>query len=89
MRLIAIEEVRNYEKLYASKAFLKMAGERMRTRYPTPLEQPLAMSHKNHQKSLAYFSHSAPLVSFFLLNGRVKSEGGRGMAQRTLKYAPL
>ena len=47
---MAIEEVRNYEKLYTSKTSLKMAGERMHrpTRYPAPLDQPLAMSYRNH-----------------------------------------
>ena len=33
--LIAIEEVRNYKKLYASKTFLKMVGGRMHTSHPT------------------------------------------------------
>ena len=45
------------EKLYASKTFLKMAGERMHTPHPTPLDSPLAISYRNHQKNLAYFSH--------------------------------
>ena len=53
------------EKLYASKTFLRMAGGRMHTPYPIPLDTPLAISHRNHQKSLAYFSHLAPLVLFF------------------------
>ena len=29
---------------------------------PTPLDPPLAISYKNHQNSLAYFSHLAPLI---------------------------
>ena len=55
------------EKLYASKAFLKMAGGRMYTPgpHPTLLDPPLAMSHKNHQKCLAYFRYLALLVLFF------------------------
>ena len=67
------------EKLYASKSFLKMAGERMHAPHPTLLYLPLAISYRKHQKSLAYFSHWAPLILFFLLNGRVKR--GRDMAQ--------
>ena len=53
------------EKLYASKAFLKMADGKMHTSHPTPLDPPLAISYRNHQKSLAYFSHLAPLILFF------------------------
>ena len=50
------------EKLYISKTFSKMAGGRMHTPHPTPLNPPLAISYKNHQKTLAYFSHLAPLA---------------------------
>ena len=42
------------EKLYTSKTFSKMAGGRMHTSHPTPLDPPLAISYKNHQKSLTY-----------------------------------
>ena len=35
-----------------------------------------AISNKNHQKNLVYFSHLAPLILLFLLKGRVKSGGG-------------
>ena len=71
------------EKLYrpTSKAFLKMAGERIHTPHPTPLDPPLAISHRNHQKSLAYFSHLAPLILFFFTKRQSK---GRAMAQYTL-----
>ena len=60
------------EKLYASKTFLKMAGGRMYTPGPhsTFVDPPLAISCKNHRKSLA-----------FLLKGRVKK---RSMAQCSL-----
>ena len=54
-----------------------MAGGRMHTPHPTPLYPPLAISYRNHQKGMAYFSHLAPLILFFLLKGRVKG----GMAQ--------
>ena len=60
MRLIAIEKVQNYEKIvsYTSKAFLKMADEKIHT----PLDPLLAVNFRNHQKILAYLSHLAPLV---------------------------
>ena len=67
------------EKFYTSKSFLKMAGGRMHIPHPAPLDSPLAISNRNHQKNLAYFSHLARLVLFFLLKGRVKRGGG--MAQ--------
>ena len=53
------------EKLYTSKTVLKMAGGKMYTPHPTPLDPPLAISYTNHQKSLAYFSHLASLILFF------------------------
>ena len=53
-----------------------MAGGRIHAPHPTSLYPPLAISYKNHQKSMAYFSHLALLILFFLLKGRVK--GGRG-----------
>ena len=45
-----------------SKTFLKVAGGRMHTPHPILL----ALNYKNHQESLAYFSHLAPLILFFL-----------------------
>ena len=62
--LAAIEQVRNYRKLYASKTFLKMAGGRMHIPHPTPLDSSLAINYRNHQKNLAYFSHLASSVVF-------------------------
>ena len=63
------------EKLHTSKTFSKMAGGRMHTPHLTP-DPPLTISYKNHGKSLAYFSHFAPLILFFfLLKGRVKGGG--------------
>ena len=69
------------EKLYALKAFLKkkMAGGWMYAPYPTPLDPPLAISYRNHQKSLAYFIHLAPVVLFFFT--KRQSQKGEGMAQ--------
>ena len=53
------------ENLYTSKTFLNMVGRRMHTPHPTPLDPPLAMIYKNHQKSLAYFSRLAALILFW------------------------
>ena len=53
------------EKLYTSKAFLKMANGKMHTPHPIPLDPPLAISYRNHYKSPAYFSHLVPLILFF------------------------
>ena len=78
------------EKLYTSKKFLRKAGGWMHIEYPSsyPPGSPLAISYRNHQKSMAYFSHLAPLVFFFfLLKGRV-IRGWVGMAQCSPKYAP-
>ena len=63
------------EKLFTAKTFLKMAGGRMHTRYPISLDQPLDISYRNHQKNLAYFSHLAALILFFLLKCRVERVG--------------
>ena len=55
-----------------------MAGGRMHIPYPTLLDSPLAISYRNNQKNLAYFSHLAPLVLFFFTE-RQSQKGG--MAQ--------
>ena len=39
------------------------------------LDLPLAISYENLRKSLAYFSHLAPLIRFFFLKGKVKRVG--------------
>ena len=59
------------EKLYTSKTFLKMAGGGRIPPHPTPL----AISYRNHQKSLAYFSHLAPLILFFFTKRQSQKEG--------------
>ena len=64
-----------YKKLlYASKTFLKMAGERIHIPHPPPMDPPwpMAISYRNHQKNLAHFSHLAPLVLFVLLKDSIK-----------------
>ena len=72
-----MKEVRNYEKWYTPKTLLKMAGRRMHTSHPTPLDPPLTISYRNHQKSLAYFSHLAPLILLFFTK-RQSQKGGDG-----------
>ena len=55
-----------------------MAGGRMHLLHiphPTPLDSPLAISYRNHQKYLAYFSHLAPLELFFFTE-RQSQKGG-------------
>ena len=59
-------------KVYTSKTLLKMADGRMHTPHSTPLDLPLAINYRNHQKSLTYFSSLAPLIFFFLLKGGIK-----------------
>ena len=76
VRLTVIEEYEIIEKLYVSKTFLKMIGGRMRTFHPTLLDPPLAISYRNHQKNLAYFSHLAPLVLFLFTQRQSQMGGG-------------
>ena len=74
------------EKLLTSKTFLKMAGWRMHISQSTPLDSPLAISYRNHQKSLAYFSHLAPLILFFYT--KKQSQKGDFAQCHPPKYAP-
>ena len=57
------------EKLFSLKTFLEMPSGRIHSPYPNPLDPLLAISYRNHQKSLVYFSHLAPLILFFILKG--------------------
>ena len=45
--------------------------------YPSsyPLDAPLAISYRNHQKSLVYFSLLAPLIFFFTERQSEKEHG--------------
>ena len=84
IRLIAIEEVRNHGKIVYIKNFSKMAFERMHTPHATPM----AISYRNHQKSLAYFSHLAPLILFlFTKRPRISGRGGGACILHTLLRA--
>ena len=64
-------------KLHTPKTFWKMAGGKMHTPHPTPLDPPLAISYRNNQNSLAYFSHLAPLLLLFF-SKRQSKKGGHG-----------
>ena len=66
------------EKLYSSKTFLKMSRGRTHTLHPNPLDPSLATIYGNQQRSLAYFSHLAPLILIFFTK-RQSQKGG--MAQ--------
>ena len=75
------------ETLYISKTFLKMVGRKMHTPHRTPLDPPLAIIYRNHEKSLAYFSHLAALI-LFLFTKRQSKKGGQGTMPPPPKYAP-
>ena len=76
------------EKLYTSKAFLKMADGRMHIPHPTPLDPPLAICYRNHQMSLAYFSDLAPLNLFYFTERQSQKGGGGAWPNGPSKYAP-
>ena len=79
VRLIAIEEARNYGKIVRIKNIFKNGW--WEEAYPSfyPKEPSLAISYKNHPKSLAYFSHLAPLILlFFTKRQSQKERTGRG-----------
>ena len=61
----------------------------MHTSHPPPLYPPLATSYKNHQKSMAYFSHLAPMFcSFFTERQSQKGGEGNGPMLPLPKYLP-
>ena len=71
------------KKLYTSATFKKMVGGRMHIPHPTPLNLPLAISYRSHQKSLAYFSYLAPLILLLCITRQ--SQIGGSMAQWSCK----
>ena len=80
-KIIAIKEVRNYEKtVYIKKRCWKWLVGGCIVLILFSCIRPWAISYRNYQKSLAYFSHLAPLILFFLLKRRVK-RGDGPMAQ--------
>ena len=76
VRLISNKEIRNFGKIVYIKTYLKMAGGRMHTPHPNPLGPLLAIIYRNHQKSLAYFSHLAPLILFLFTKRQSERWGG-------------
>ena len=64
VRLISIEEVRNYGKIVFFKNLVENGwkGECIPL---TPPPRSAPGLYKKHQKSLAYFSHLAPFVLFY------------------------
>ena len=77
LRLIAIEEVRNYGKIVSMKNVFENGW--WEDAYPSSFP-PLVICCRNHQKSLVYFSHLAPLFLFFFTK-KQSQKGGRGMEQ--------
>ena len=66
VRLIAIEEIRNYGKIVYIKNIFENGWWRMHTPHLTPLDPPPDHKlYRNHQQSLTYFSHLAPSFLFF------------------------
>ena len=51
VRLIAIEEVRNYGKSVYIKKIFENGWWRMHTPHSTPLDPLLAISYRNHQRA--------------------------------------
>ena len=80
LRVIAIEEFVNYEKIVYIENIFENGWRK--DAYPSsyPLDPHLAISNKNHHMSLAYFSHLVPLVLFFLTKKQTQKEEG-GMTQ--------
>ena len=63
----------------------------MHTPHSALVDSLLAISYRNHQKNLAYCSHLAPLVLFFITKRQGQNGGGGGGAWHNdpvLKYAP-
>ena len=84
VRLIAIEEVRNYGQILYIKNIVENGW--WENAYPSsyPLDPPLAISCKNHPNSLAYFSHLAPLILLFFTKRQSQKGGGHGTMARPL-----
>ena len=74
VRLTAVEEVRNYGKI----VYIKNIFENGWWEDAYPSSYPLAISYRNHQKSLTYFSHLAPLILFFFTKRQSQKVGGGG-----------
>ena len=78
VRLIANEEVRNYGKIVYIQNNFENGWYKMHTPHPTPLDPPLAISYRNHQKSMAYFSYLAQLILFLFTKRQSQKGEGHG-----------
>ena len=87
VRLIAIEGVRDNEKIVYIKSIVENGWWEAAYLSSYPLDPPLVISYRNHQKNLAYFSHLAPLVLFFFTK-RQSQRGGGAWHNAPPKYAP-
>ena len=90
LRLIAIKEAQNYEKIVYIKNISKRAGGRRHTPHPTPPPPRSAPGHKLQKPSKEsgiFQSHGTIYFVNFLLKDKVKRRGpGRG---RGWHNAPL
>ena len=85
MRLVAIAGIRSYRKI----VYIKNIFENGRwDAYPSscPLDLPLTLSYRSHQKSLVCFSHLAPLVLFCFTKVQSQNGGGGSMTQWLIDF---
>ena len=78
LRLIAVEEFRNYGKIVYIKNYFENGW--WEDAYSSFYPPGSALGHKlytNHQKSLPYFSQLAPLTLFFFTKRQIE-KGGHG-----------
>ena len=68
-----------------------MAAGRMHSPYPPPGFDPRfpAISYGNHQKSVAYFSHLAPLILFIFTKRRSQKGGTMALPLNTLLFTSV
>ena len=79
VRLIAIEEARNYGKILYMKNIFENGWWEEAYTSSYSLDLALAISYKNYQKNLAYFSHLAPLILLIFTKRQSQEDrtGGR------------
>ena len=69
------------------KNIFETAGRKMHTLHPAPLDPLQAISYRNHQRSLTYFSHLAILILFFFTKRQNQRGGGARHNTPSPKYA--
>ncbi len=77
--LIAIEEVENSGKIVYIKNIFENGWWRKHTPHLTPLDPPLAISYRNHQKSVAYMFQSLGTIILFFFTKKRSQKGGGGI----------